>query len=139
MNQADISGPAPLILYDGECPLCNASVRFVLRVDRQGNIRFSPLDSAYAREVLKAHFPEGKVPDSLIFVTNGCVDTRSDALLAILNYLPFPWRALVILRILPSWLRNLSYRLIAASRQMFGSENKACSLPDAEYKNRFVY
>ncbi|PKN39805.1 MAG: hypothetical protein CVU63_14125, partial [Deltaproteobacteria bacterium HGW-Deltaproteobacteria-20] len=38
--------PPPIVLFDGECGLCHASVRFVVERDDRALFRFAPLDSA---------------------------------------------------------------------------------------------
>src|SRR5260370_34879595 len=62
-----VEGRGPVLLYDGVCGLCNASVSMVLRHDRQGTLRFAALQSSYG-EAVKARHPELASVDSIVFV-----------------------------------------------------------------------
>jgi predicted DCC family thiol-disulfide oxidoreductase YuxK len=138
MDDPGISAEHPLILYDGDCPLCLASVRFVLRADREGRIRFSPLGSALGRKIVTQRFPSGKVPDSLIFADQGRVYLRAEAVLAILRYLRWPWNVLMVFNVFPCRLLDIAYRLVAFSRRSFGRRKRSCELPPERYRGRFL-
>ena len=57
----------PVLLYDGLCGFCDRAVRFVLRFDTQGVMRFAPLQGEFAALVIGRHLPLREV-DSLILV-----------------------------------------------------------------------
>ena len=44
-----------IILFDGVCNLCNASVRFVISRDRGDRFRFAPLQSEMGRRLAENH------------------------------------------------------------------------------------
>ena len=44
-----------VVLFDGVCNLCNASVQWLLEHDREGRYRLASLQSAAAREVCLPH------------------------------------------------------------------------------------
>lgn len=48
MNEAH-----PVMLYDGECALCNGTVNFVLAHERQGLLHFAPLQSEVGQAYLR--------------------------------------------------------------------------------------
>ena len=52
----------PILLYDGVCGLCNRSVQFILRHDRNAIFRLASLQSAIGRTILARH---GANPDDL--------------------------------------------------------------------------
>ena len=43
----------PVVLFDGVCHLCSGTVRFLLRHDARGRLRFAPLQSDYGQRALK--------------------------------------------------------------------------------------
>lgn len=45
----------PVVLFDGQCNLCNGAVRFLRRRDRTDRLRFVPLDSDDARQLIAAN------------------------------------------------------------------------------------
>ena len=115
------SCPDRVIIFDGECNLCNAWVHFVLRRDVGSFFWFSARQSDAARRLLGRR---GVQPDdlgSVALVLGPDVHTRSDAVLRIFRHLPLPWKALCALLIIPRPLRDLAYSLVAQTRyQLFG-------------------
>lgn len=129
----------PVLFFDGVCNLCNASVRFVIRHDRRGIIRFASLQSAIGQAAIAAVLgKKGHVPDSLILLDNGCYYTESDAALRVARYLDGGWRALYQLRMLPRLLRDAVYRLVSRNRYRWFGRKDACMIPSPELKQRFL-
>jgi len=101
-----------VILFDGWCPLCIRTVRFVLRADRHAVFRFAALDSPVALDLLgRLDETRGCSSDdieavrggsSVALLWGGQVHVRSDAVLRIAAALPWPWRLLAVLRLVSS-------------------------------------
>jgi len=134
----------PVLLYDGTCSLCNGFVRLLLRIDRGGRIRFAPLQSAPAQDFLKrAGLPTADF-DSLVFVPDwdrrepGAPLLRTDGALAALAEVGGAWRALTWLRIVPAFVRDAAYRLIARTRYALFGEYKPRPLPNPDWERRFI-
>jgi predicted DCC family thiol-disulfide oxidoreductase YuxK len=134
---------APLILYDGVCGLCHRLNRLVLARDRAGRFRFAALQGGVAGEILSRHGRDARDLDTLYLVLgHGQPDERllrkSDAALWILRELGGPWRAVAPLRLLPAWLRDLGYDLVARTRYRLFGRYAACPLPDPRHRDRFL-
>ncbi len=121
-----------LVLFDGDCAMCNASVWFVLDRDRAARFRFAPLASPMGVELRQRHGLEHI--DSIILVEGDRAWVRSGAALRILRHLP-RWRLLYALVIVPRFIRDVVYRLVAAYRRKIG--NGACRLPTPAESERF--
>ena len=72
----------PLILFDGDCNLCNGFVQFVIRRVPRARFRFAALRSAAAQAALTAAGVDEELPDSIVLLQDGHVRTRSAAALA---------------------------------------------------------
>lgn len=116
-----------VLLFDGECGLCQALVRFLLRRDRARRLWFAPLQGATAQAYLR----ERGLP-TVDFQTAVYVPAwrerpqdflvRNDAVLAVLAELGGAWRAVRLLRVLPRSWRDAAYRLVARLRyRLFGA------------------
>ena len=130
-----------IILFDGHCNLCSRSVQFILRRDRAARFRFAALSSeAAARACVQAGIavPKAVDPDSIVVIAGGRALERSDAALAIAAQLPFPWRSLGLLRIVPRALRDWLYRIVARNRDRWFGRRDTCMLPTAETRARFL-
>ena len=129
----------PVLLYDGECGVCSASIQWILRHERQSDLRFAPLTSELGR-MLRESSRVSQTIDSLLWVEqhDGHVRTLiwSDALLAVLNYVAGPWKILTVMRVIPAPLRHAAYRLFARHRRKFAPVS--CLLPPPEVRQRFI-
>lgn len=129
----------PVLLYDGACGLCAASVQFVLRHDRRRTLRFAALQGAFARAVLARH-SELHGADSMVWIgdaaSSGPISLRSDAVLRVLAYLGGPWALLAPLRLIPRSLRDSIYAVTARHRHRLGRE--ACLIITPDIAARFL-
>lgn len=104
------------VLYDDNCNLCNSQVRFIKRRDQGNLFRFVPLQSEEGREMLqKAGLPDNEL-DTVVYEKSGRHYQRSSAVLGILRDLGGGWRLLGSLVIVPAFIRDFFYRLVARNR-----------------------
>ncbi len=127
----------PLLLYDGYCALCNGWVTFLLRVDRRGTMLFAALSGETGSRLLRQH-PDLDGVDSLIVAAGGKVSTRSAAVFAILSYLGWPWKALLVFRLIPREIRDSLYDVIAYWRYRIFGRYDACPVTPADQRSRFL-
>lgn len=130
----------PIVLFDGVCNLCNGAIQFIVDRDRTRTLRFASLQSDKGKELMRSYgvpIPEGD-PDTMILLEDGVARSRSTAAVHIARRLTFPWRLGWLLRIIPAFLRDLVYRLVAANRyRVFGRSNE-CRVPTPELRARMV-
>jgi predicted DCC family thiol-disulfide oxidoreductase YuxK len=127
-----------IVLFDGLCNLCNASVRFILENDPAGEFRFASLQSGAGAEAL-ARFglaPEGF--SSIVLIDGDTVWSNSDAALRIAGRLRSPWPVLALLLALPRPVRDGAYRWIADNRYGLFGKSATCPLPAPEWQARFL-
>ncbi len=130
--------PLPILLYDGSCGLCHASVRFILRRERNARIQFAALDSETAAALRKARPTIPATSDTVVLVTPTAIHLRSRAFFHVSRELRAPWRWMSVFRFLPAFLTDLPYRLIAALRYRIWGRADACSLPSPDERARFL-
>jgi predicted DCC family thiol-disulfide oxidoreductase YuxK len=133
----DVNVPGPIVLYDGECGLCNRSVKFLLKRDG-GQIYYAPLQGETAA-ALRAKHPE--IPttlESVVLVDGEHAYLRSKAFLYGAKYLTRPWRWAYALRWLPSFLLDLGYRLVARVRYRIWGKYEACRLPTTDERAKLL-
>jgi predicted DCC family thiol-disulfide oxidoreductase YuxK len=139
-----VSGSNPIILYDGVCALCNQVVQFVLQHDSQDRFRFASLQSDFAARVLRLHGAAPEDLDTMYVVLDYGVPEehlvfRSEAAIVILRELGSGWNVLAgALRILPGWLRNWGYNLVARNRYRTFGKYDVCPIPNQKDRHRFV-
>lgn len=127
----------PILLFDGVCNVCNASVDLVLRHTR--DVRVGALQSPEGQALLRAAGLDPSALDTLVFFdTDGRVHVRSDAALALAGHFDGFWPSLRVLRILPRRLRDAAYDVIARNRLRWFGQRDACRLPTPEERGRFL-
>jgi predicted DCC family thiol-disulfide oxidoreductase YuxK len=128
----------PLILFDGECNLCNWAVNFVLAKDVRGIFVFSPRQSDPGRRVLAKRGLENTDVETTYLLENENIYSRSTAVLLILRRLPLPWKLLFVFIIVPRCIRDFLYDVIARNRYAWFGKTSSCRLPTEWEKHRFL-
>ena len=125
----------PLVLYDGTCGLCDRGVRFILDRDPRAVFRFAPLQSPLGERLRRKHGIVGL--DTMVLVEGERAWTHSGAVLRIARGLNWPWPLAYAGIVVPSPLRNLAYRAVAATRHRW-SPAPVCRLATAAERALFV-
>lgn len=139
-----------IVFFDGECNLCNRSVDFLLRHDRDRRLRFASLQSESARAILARsgmdilalapHEDRGGTgdPSTIVFVDGDRLHVKSGAALRILAAIGWPWRALGAFLIVPRPLRDAVYDWIARNRFQWFGRRDTCRIPTPEERSLFL-
>lgn len=137
----------PLILFDGECNLCNGWVQFVINRDRRARYRFASLQSDAGRTAMRAVLdPDGRhgpevletLPDSIVLIRDAKLRVKSGAALAIARGIRWPWPLLSVFWLIPSPLRDFVYDWIARNRLRWFGKREQCWVPTPELRGRFL-
>ncbi|HEX6332817.1 MAG TPA: thiol-disulfide oxidoreductase DCC family protein [Flavisolibacter sp.] len=128
----------PVILFDGICNFCNATVMFLVRRDKKATFRFATLQSDTGRSLLQ-EFPAGMPgADSFVLIENGRALQKSEAALRIAAHLPGLWKGLQVFRILPRFVRDALYDFIARNRYRWFGKKAECMVPSDALRDRFL-
>ena len=140
MSGAATAGPqAPLVVFDGVCNLCAASVRFVLAWERADTLRFAAVQSAAGAAALRLAGLDPADPASFLFVEDGVVHQRSAAALRLARHLRQPWPALAALaRLVPAGARDAVYDWVARNRFGWFGRRDVCLVPTPALRDRFL-
>lgn len=128
----------PLIVFDGVCNLCEYSVKFIVKHDRQARFKFVSAQSDRGKELQRLHGVDIFRDGSLILLKNDQVYVKSDAAVEIAGDLEGLWRFLHVFKFIPKPVRDLVYSIVSKNRyRWFGMKNQ-CLLPDKNIKDRFL-
>lgn len=126
-----------IILYDGECNLCNKSVQFVIKRDKNGYFKFASRQSKIGQNLLEKHQVPARL-DSIILIENNTYYGESAAVLRICRHLDGIWKAFYILLAVPKPVRNFVYRIVAKNRKKWFGKSDSCLVPSSGIKERFL-
>lgn len=128
----------PVILFDGVCNLCNASVQFVINHDPQSQFRFAALQSTFGQSQLDKHkFDKERLLSVVLLIGDKAYD-RSRAALEIAKRLSGLWPLLYAFIIVPPFIRDFVYNWISQNRYRWFGRTDECMIPTPELKARFI-
>ena len=127
-----------IVFFDGVCNLCNRSVNFLIRHDKKGILKFASLQSAFAKNTLPKSLLDSEALDSIVVYTEGKYYKKSSAVLKLCKTLGGFFYVFQLGYLLPPFLRNGVYTLIANNRYRWFGTTAQCSMPKADVKDRFL-
>ncbi len=135
----DLENNKQLILFDGVCNLCESSVQYVIKHDKNDVFRYTALESEVGQEILRTFNIDRTEMDSILLYSpeNG-ISYKSTAALKIASKLGFPRNIMVIFMIVPTFIRNWVYDYIAKNRYQWYGKKEACMIPSPELKSKFL-
>ena len=128
----------PIILFDGVCNFCNYWVTFAIKRDRKNKLKFTPLQGETAKQLLPQFHINPSSLSSVIFIDNGKAYTQSSAAIQICKHLDGGWKLFYALIIIPKFMRDGLYNIIARNRYKWFGKKESCLIPTAELKERFL-
>jgi predicted DCC family thiol-disulfide oxidoreductase YuxK len=127
-----------IILFDGVCNLCNASVNFVIKHDKKAQLLFASFQSDAAKEIL-LHFNLKNLNGGTVILVEGQkVYDKSKAALKIAKQLDRGYKAFYAFIIVPKFFRDWVYDIIAKNRYRWFGKRDSCLIPSIKLKNRFL-
>jgi len=127
-----------VILFDGVCNLCNGFVQFVLKHDKNKVFQFASLQSNYGKE-LSSHFNLSSDNLKTVIVFDGKnILMQSDASIKIISSLGSKWKLILIFKIVPRFIRNGIYNVLAKNRYTLFGKKDQCMVPAENLKRRFL-
>ncbi len=130
--------PDHLLLFDGVCTLCNASVDLVIRNDSKRRFRFASLQSEVGQQILQERGLSQSKFDSVLYLHNGVLHSKSGAALRIASRLDGLWPLFAVFLLIPPFLRDAMYGWIARNRYSWFGKRETCRVPTAEERSLFL-
>ena len=127
-----------VVLFDGVCNFCNYWVNFAIKRDKKKKLRFAPLQGRAARDIFPRYNLHPTALSSVIFIDNGRVWTQSSAALRIAKHLDGGWKLFYAFIILPKFIRDFFYNIIARNRYKWYGKKESCMIPTPELKERVL-
>lgn len=127
-----------IILFDGVCNVCTASVQFIMKRDSKANFKFASLQSEAGQQLLEKYGVSKELDSLSLIEDSGKVYDKSTAALRIGMRLKGGWKLLRLLLIIPAFLRDILYNIFARSRYKWFGKKDECMLPTPEQRERFI-
>jgi predicted DCC family thiol-disulfide oxidoreductase YuxK len=133
-----MSAEKAVVLFDGTCAFCEASVTFIARRDPARHFQFGASQSSAGAARLARHGLTREMTRSMVLIEGGQVFVRSTAALRIAARLPWPWSMSRVFLYVPRPIRDGVYRVVAAVRHRIAGRSSACEIPPPEIRERMI-
>jgi len=127
-----------IVVFDGQCLLCNGWVQFLLQHDRSQRIRFASIQSAVGQQLLARAGLQVEGLQTLLVIDGERSWQHTAAILRVLHALGWPWRLAWVGWLVPAPLRDALYRWVARNRYRIWGRSATCMLPAPEHRARFL-
>ena len=127
-----------IILFDGVCNLCNSSVNLVIDRDKNDSFRLAALQSEIGILLCNKYEINTATTDSIILIDKDKVFLKSTAALRIAKYLSGGYFLLYLFIIVPAFIRNWIYDIIAKNRYKWYGKRDSCRMPTPELQKKFL-
>ena len=128
-----------IILFDGVCNLCDASVQFIIKHDKNDAFRFVAIQSELGQNIIKYLGIDTSKTDSIILYEPGIAYYfKAEAALNIAKELN-SWHSILYVFIhVPNFIKNGIYDFIAKNRYQWYGKKEECMIPSKEILNKFL-
>ena len=127
-----------IVVFDGQCLLCNGWVRFLLRHDQRGVFRFAAIQGRTGQALLQQAGLQLEGLQTLLLVDGVKSWQHTAAIMRILHHLGWPWCAAWLGWLVPAVLRDALYRWVARHRYRIFGWSDRCMVPPPDVAARFL-
>lgn len=129
MEPLELPKGKKIILFDGDCNLCDAAVQYIIKYDKSDVFRFVSLQSELGQRLLKHIGIQSDKMDSIVLYEPGIAYYyKSSAALEIAKNLQGIFTLATLFRLLPSGIRDLLYDYVAKKRYKWYGKKESCSV-----------
>ncbi|TCI92751.1 thiol-disulfide oxidoreductase DCC family protein [Tenacibaculum sp. M341] len=135
----EIYGGKKIILFDGVCNFCNATINKLIKLDKKDMFLFCSLQSDTGKKIVSdLKIDTSKIDSIILFEPGLAYYIKSTAALEVINSLGGFWSLLNVFYIFPSNIRDILYDFIAKNRYKWFGKSTQCMIPTPELKSKFL-
>lgn len=127
-----------IVLFDGVCNMCNGFINNLIDRDRKSILRFASLQSDIAKGALRNFGIDNNTLTSILVIKNDKLYSNSRAILEICRSLGGIYKLLYIFIIIPSFIRDFFYKIVAKNRYKWFGISDSCRIPTENLKKHFL-
>ena len=127
-----------ILFFDGVCTLCNKTIDFFIKRNDRNTIYYSSLQSKFAKDFLRAQAIDSNKMVSILYFSKGKLNTKSSAVLIAIKELSSIHRYFFLLLIIPKFIRDFFYDIIATKRFRLYGQSSTCRIPNESEVKYFI-
>ncbi|MEW7278053.1 DCC1-like thiol-disulfide oxidoreductase family protein [Aquimarina sp. 2201CG1-2-11] len=128
-----------IILFDGVCNMCNSTINFIIKHDKNDIFRYASLQSDIGKQLIqKRNIDSSKLDSILLIEPKKSYYYKSTAALHIIRHLSGLYPIFSVFLIIPSFFRDWVYDIIAKNRYKWFGKKESCMIPTPELRSLFI-
>jgi len=126
-----------IVIYDGICGFCNASIQFILNNRPSKILKFVSFQSEIGQRILLKLQLQISL-DSIVVIENKKHYLKSEAFLKIMKYLDSKFKYIYYLNVIPLWISDFCYNIISKNRYLLMGRVSTCRFIIPKEKDFFL-
>lgn len=123
-------GAPAVVLFDGMCAFCHATVRLALHEDTQARLQYAPLGGSSARLLLGDRILPLTSDSIVLLDADGSLELKSRAVAAVLERLGGVWLLFaIVLRAIPRGVADAGYDFVGRWRYLLAGRTSMATCP----------
>jgi len=127
-----------VVIFDGVCNLCSHTVQFIVAHEVSPTLLFASLQSAAGSRLMRQFGLDPEDAKTFVLLEEGLPYVRSEVAIRISRHLRMPWRSLGLVRVVPRFLRDYCYNIVARNRYRWFGRRETCMVPSSAVATRFL-
>lgn len=128
-----------IVLFDGVCNLCDASIQFIIKHDKKNVFCFASIQSEIGKQIINhIGIDISKIDSIILYIPGKEYYTKADAVFTILKDLHSFFSIFYFLKIVPNYIKNTVYDFVAKNRYKWYGKKEYCLIPSIELKSKFL-
>jgi predicted DCC family thiol-disulfide oxidoreductase YuxK len=128
-----------IVFFDGICNLCDASIQFIIKYDKNDVFRFVSIQSELGKMIIShIGIDISKIDSIILYIPNKAYFTKANAVLTIIKDLDSFLSIFYFLKIVPNYIKNTMYDFVAKNRYKWYGKKEYCLIPSTELKSKFL-
>ncbi|TVZ54896.1 putative DCC family thiol-disulfide oxidoreductase YuxK [Lutibacter sp. Hel_I_33_5] len=127
-----------ILFFDGVCTLCNKTIDFFIKRNDRNTIFYASLQSKFAKDFLRTQAIDSNKMETILYFSKGKLHTKSSAVLIAVKELSSIHRGFFLLLIIPKFIRDYFYDIIATKRYRLFGKSTTCRIPNESEIKRFI-
>lgn len=104
--------------------------------DQNETLQYAPLQGVTAKENLDPSFLQNL--NTVVYQENGKTYSEFEAIIKAISSIGGIWKLALIFRIIPDFIGNKVYQLVATNRYKWFGKRDACRMPTPEERNKIL-
>jgi predicted DCC family thiol-disulfide oxidoreductase YuxK len=129
-----------ILFYDGACGFCHKVIKISNKWLKNDNVKFATLQGKKATELKNKFHNFPKKIDSIVFYSfdQDKIYLAANGFFELAKNFKYPWKLFSFFRIIPGFISNFIYNMIASNRYKLFGKKDICELPNNRFKERFL-